>query len=827
MRISPLALYAVSNILKVANSQDDFKGCAIPSFEWATFATRTTARTKGMRGAVSGGHIFAAGSVRSNLDAETSPEAGKIALTGPYSIDDPTGFDAETIEIDVASYPESVGYKENAGGSFGQYEIGVAKINAESGEPNDLFVYGGYGLDEISGLAAKDNAIAVSGHFTGNLTAVLIDGTAKTIWNSNIEEGGVPDQEDQFHPNNKDGSGHTGVDDGFVIKARAETGKADWIVRYPESNKDSQVVAVDIDGDGNVFGSGYKCSQAKDADAKVCDGIVAKMKSADGSVDWETTLPELGAAFHLKYDSEDESLYVTGTTTYGGSAKDGKDHSVCDHDTCAVVLRLSATDGSIQWQRTVKGSPRWGIVDSTGGVELANAGDGPFIYVAFDDVGEGDDTDISLDAGTPYAGCKSNDGITHEYDVIRSRVMIASDCPIGSTFFPRSDSQAVPASEANTGAHCGDDTKADACLIKYHKHTGLPKWGADVPSVAGLVPSSDGASVHIAGYYSTSKGNNLFDSVVLPGYLATGGLGTQTGGLFNAKLSSSTGEGEYVLHSGGGSWDRLYDMVGDSEGNIYNIGFSGNLVMNWGGSLKTTMAEDGVGQANVLPGTGAIERHMYISKLAAGTETPPSCVTKCDGNIDNADVSVDSCFIDGQCYMAGESGAFFGKSCWICDPAKDQRKWVQGPTIGTTQCYIDGLCLNDGDPFFYQRRSWSEKIFSECQVCDPLKDTTDWTQKTGYVVDSQSNPPEDCTVDDKEGNGGGGGGGDGDGSGSVGGGNGRGCSGGGSGSGGGGDGEVKDKDLDMEPDTNTASVLGGAIPGIVWLMCLVFVVHVH
>ena len=55
------------------------------------------------------------------------------------------------------------------------------------------------------------------------------------------------------------GSQHTGVDDGFVIKASATTGQAEWIKHYPESNRDAQVVGVDVDASGNVFGSGYSC----------------------------------------------------------------------------------------------------------------------------------------------------------------------------------------------------------------------------------------------------------------------------------------------------------------------------------------------------------------------------------------------------------------------------------------------------------------------------------------------------------------------------------------------------------------------------------------
>jgi len=833
MRISASALFAVSHILSVSNAQDEYKGCTTPSFEWATFATKTSARSKGLRGALSGGYLFSAGNIRSNFDADVNSEPGTMGLTGPFSVDDPTGTNANTIDVQLTSYPESSGWKENAGGSFGQYEIGVAKVNADTGEPKDIFVYGGFGMDELSGLAAKDDAIAVSGHFTGNLTAVMTDDSSKTIWNSNIEEGGVPDQADQFHPNSKDKAGHTGVDDGFVIKARADDGKADWIIRYPESNRDAMIVAVDMDAGGNIFGSGYKCTLAADAEAKVCNGLVSKMKSADGEVEWETMLPELGAAFHLRYDAEDEALYVQGTTTYGGSAADAKDHPVCDHDACAVTLRLSATDGSVHWQRTVKGSPQWGIVDQTGGIELASADDGPYIYVAYDDVGEGDDMDIPLDSGTHYAGCKDDsDGtIAHEFDVITSRVMVNSDCPTGSTYFSRTDDIAVPASQVNTGAQCGDSPKTDACVIKYHKYTGLPKWGLDTPSVAGLVPSSDGKSVHIAGYYSISRGDSFFDAVYPPGYLRTGGLGSQRGGMYNAKISAELGDGEYVMHSGGGSWDRLYDMVGDAEGNLYNIGFSGNIIMNWGGSLVTTVAEDGVDQGVVLPGTGGIERHMFISKLASATESTPSCLTTCSDSTDTAVISSDSCFIDGQCYTEGDTGGFFGKACWVCDPSQDQREWVQGPNIGTTQCYIDDLCLNTGDPFFYQRRSWSEKIFSDCQVCDPALDITEWSLKKDYTVDATVNPPDDCTaVKSGDGNGNGSGGGSGDGSG---GGNGNGS---GNGNGGGKDSVSGSDDAVNSHDSNDShgshsddetksGASGKVITRIAGLMYLMFVIN--
>ena len=69
--------------------------------------------------------------------------------------------------------------------------MGVAKIDAVTGEPKDFFVWHGHGLDETSGLAASGDYIAISGQFTGHLAATLADGNTKTIWNSNVGEGGI------------------------------------------------------------------------------------------------------------------------------------------------------------------------------------------------------------------------------------------------------------------------------------------------------------------------------------------------------------------------------------------------------------------------------------------------------------------------------------------------------------------------------------------------------------------------------------------------------------------------------------------------------------
>jgi hypothetical protein len=192
---------------------DTFKGCSTPSFEWATYDTRATASFKPKRGAYANGYIFAAGMARSNIDTDLTkpdPDVQELSLIGPFTESDTTGASATVRKAKLQSYSASAGAMENAGGSWHQYDVGIAKIDANTGEPKDFFSWGGDSLEETAGLAASGDSIVVSGHFTGHLAALLADGTTKTIWNSNVGEGGVALDEDQFHPNSKNSHAETG-----------------------------------------------------------------------------------------------------------------------------------------------------------------------------------------------------------------------------------------------------------------------------------------------------------------------------------------------------------------------------------------------------------------------------------------------------------------------------------------------------------------------------------------------------------------------------------------------------------------------------------------
>jgi hypothetical protein len=109
-----------------------------------------------------------------------------------------------------------------------------------------------------------------------------------------------------------------------------------------------------------------------------------------------------------------------------------------------------------------------------------------------------------------------------------------------------------------------------------------------------------------------------------------------------------------------------------------------------------------------------------------------------------------SCFIDGKCYAEGDTADIFGKSCFVCDPSMSQREWSEASTLGSTKCFIDNVCVNSGEFLFYQRRTWSAKIFSSCQVCDPESDPLAWslTDAEKFTVVDGKSPPDDCMLAD-------------------------------------------------------------------------------
>ena len=122
-----------------------------------------------------------------------------------------------------------------------------------------------------------------------------------------------------------------------------------------------------------------------------------------------------------------------------------------------------------------------------GGARVADSGDGPYVYAAFQLAGVHGPT--TLDAGSFYGGCKANDGtvVPEYYESLSTYIVTQAKCTqqdLG-TFFRQASVDAIPAYAASTRAHCTGSSDT-SCFAKYNKHNGLPIWGVPTPEIFGI-----------------------------------------------------------------------------------------------------------------------------------------------------------------------------------------------------------------------------------------------------------------------------------------------------------------------------------------------------
>merc|ERR1712176_675756 len=187
------------------------------------------------------------------------------------------------------------------------------------------------------------------------------------------------------------------------------------------------------------------------------------------------------------------------------------------------------------------------------------------------------------------------------------------------------------------------------------------------------------------------------------------------------------------------------------------VGYTQSSVVHWGGSLKTKIVEEGVDQDDDIgtafqygkQSTQTGEYQFFAVKLgaqASKTESPSCLETSiCDNGAASPTIKTGSCFIDNVCYPAGETAEIFGRSCLVSDPSQSQSEWSYSNDVGVNSCFIDNVCYDKGDAYSY-RKSRSEIIESECQVCEPSMNHAAWSVKPGFQLANGFNiePPSDC-----------------------------------------------------------------------------------
>ena len=690
---------------------DTYQDCEFYQAQWATLGQAPTGRMYPRRMvmmddmAVVGGYVKST-SMESDYEENMKDRNGyDFEIRGPFSRSDPDASEGTSVHEDLKAYSPP-------GRSWDEYEMGFVKVDTTTGVPQDIIHFGGHGEDGLWGIHANsDNTkIVASGYFIGNLT---LDGLP-TIYTVN---GGM---------NNAAGLGM----DGWVATFDANLVPG-WLTRWPESGvgstDSSRCMDVDFDSSDHIYGVGYQCSTDS------CVGVMSKMAAADGSQVWEKVFTDAQHFERVSTSNDDsDDFFVRGklfTTTGEPTAENPTPFGVaCAADDCGVIARMSS-DGAVIWARTIEGAD-WSMRYFSGEIELDATG-APYIYVAMKDAAQ--TGVVSLDSGTPYAGCKDDTTgvVMPAYEVSTAKMVTASDCPSGSTFVDTDSADAVWAASANTGVHCARHSD-DGCVMKYHAYTGLPIWASTFGGLDAIVTMADG-SLHAIG-----DGRGVqFDSVYTPD--------TTTSWTWHAELDATTGKGKSVKAFGsatGSGSTVCYDAASTPGGDLIIAGYSAATSIYFDESFTLTYPEE-----------NQETQFMLMKVETSGTKATPSCISTCTNDRSTTVIEAGFCYIDGLCYADGVTGESLGRSCKVCDPSKSQTSWSDGPTLGVTECFIDGNCVQAAEFDYFTDRGGRATgcvycdVYSECRACDPAQSITEWTVNDGYTATGEA-MPNDCLADD-------------------------------------------------------------------------------
>jgi len=261
-------------------------------------------------------------------------------------------------------------------------------------------------------------------------------------------------------------------------------------------------------------------------------------------------------------------------------------------------------------------------------------------------------------------------------------------------------------------------------------------WAVTTPYVNTVVPLADG-TLHAIGYGSGQK----FDTVSTPD--------ANSNWVWHAEYDGVTGKGKLVHSFGtatGSGSTRAWDMGADTNGDLILTGaiYSGATSVYFDTEFTFSYPEDDA------------ENHLFVLKLkTSGTKVKPSCLSTCN-NDGSPVVDPNSCYIDGLCYADGETADVLGVSCVLCDVSKSQTEWSYGPTLGVTQCYIDGECKEGNHsgtaaqtPYLRDRGgvvtgTRYAYMYSKCRYCNPTGSITEWSVRDGWQLDLSQQILDEC-----------------------------------------------------------------------------------
>jgi len=686
----------------LAHEEGEFEGCHYPEREWVTATVKPESSFWGRAAAIQDQYMFIVGDVRAITDKQTAEE-DNLVIQGPYTAQDTSASQGVSVATTVEKSQFSGFTDDDIQPRIFDDEVGLLIIDKTTGRPLEIQHFGAnyhgentwaVGANRVQ--ATDELAIALGGKFTGVLEVAtqvctesmnaLATTSCSRITNSGNEDTFFTTLSVDVNPNlNLDelpdeNHGEMGGYSSFVmgLDITSQTSGSffkgvRWLVSPHSGTFNGNVRDIEVDSNGDVFVLGRECEGDPVANPSVgeedaCTVLLHKLSATDGAILMTRRFPFLYHAYEMALDEASGMIFFSSSMLNGARSDDDGfecDNSVVPGQVCAATV---ATDleGNIIWARILHQTGIYGYF--TGGIELAHASDGPYIYATYEE------TLDSLDRGTPYPVCINDaTGVkTPVYEI--SMDMLITECPEGSTYHNSTSEQALPAKAANTGAICAGPT-AMSCAMKLHKFTGLPIFGTSIAAARAVGTSPDG--MLIAGsYYSEAFS---WAEKMAQTSLLTGGESSVS---YQALIDKDTGRGVYVQALANPTgWAQTYASATDPEGNFYVvIGHNSNEM--YGNDFDLILP--------FTPKQGYATKQLLVEKYSTGeggASFVPSCVESCVDINDANIIKQGYCYISHLCYQNGDTFArSTGEVCPACDADVNQKEATE-----------PAGCLEDGE----------------------------------------------------------------------------------------------------------------------------------
>jgi hypothetical protein len=258
-------------------------------------------------------------------------------------------------------------------------------------------------------------------------------------------------------------------------------------------------------------------------------------------------------------------------------------------------------------------------------------------------------------------------------------------------------------------------------LLKLNRADGTCVWAKDTPFIRRLNADAN----HV---WAITSDDDPVD------FSATHSLIPGGYDMFLSKYQASDGVGLWASTLGGSGSEYAYDMEMTPSGPVA-IGYSTGETFSLGSVTVNNLQHKATEAPADVPDTDNAGSRAMFAVQVDKTDGLPSCVESCTGEIANAVVKPNFCYVDDICIAHQAMSP--KRSCFKCDASTPAGQKDLGEPITTNHCYfaVRGdrkTCVNKGTMApAYQRYNDA----SVCETCDPAVSASGWSVQSGFFHD--------------------------------------------------------------------------------------------